>query len=91
MVDIKTMLGRIFYSDVARDMTNSTIALYVFLLWRQDENGEVQVSYDEIQEYTGICNGMITKGIRELRAYKLITVKPPFKRPATYILQEVSL
>lgn len=92
MVAIEKMLDRLFYSDTAKEMSNSETLLYILLLWMSQKQNPVFVSYKDIQEYAGISNVTITRGIRKMQ--KLGMIKKIHQKPGEpcgYLVEEVRL
>ena len=92
MVAIEKMLDRLFYSDTAKELTNSETLLYILLLWRSQKENPVFISYEDIKEYAGISNVTITKGVRKMHKLgmlKKIHHKPG--EPCGYLVKEVQL
>ena len=92
MAKIETMLDKLFYSDTAKELTNSETLLYILLLWRSQKENPVQMSYEDIKEYAGISNATITKGVKKMM--RLGMIKRKYQRrgkPCSYFLKEVQL
>lgn len=66
MVAVNTMLDRFFYSDTAKELSNSEALLYILLLWLSQKQNPVEITYKEIREYAGISNVTITNGVRKM-------------------------
>ena len=92
MAKIETMLDKLFYSDTAKELTNSETLLYILLLWRSQKENPVQMSYEDIKEYAGISNATITKGVKKMMRLGMIKRKYQMRgKPCSYFLKEVQL